>query len=174
MKHLALSWILTSCLLASCSTRAADTCLVGTWKAQGNGAATWMARHMHGMRFDMGMREGELHLLADGRYESRVRLDAKASMDSGESAATHGPISVRSRGRWRAQEDQLTLQPQSQRARGAIDYVTHSGHRLTRPMPVPASDAMHMRYTCRGDTLVTRKYFPGLADPMIQRYLRVH
>ncbi len=168
-----LTLMLACCLLVSCSTRAADTCPVGTWKARGNGAAEWMARHVRGMHVDIGMREGMLQLMADGRYVSGVRLDAKATLREGGAAATHGPMSVQAHGHWRLDGDQLILEPQSQQTRGSIDYVTPTGQKLHRPMPVAAAGAMRMGFTCHGDTLVTRKTFPGMADPMVQRYVRV-
>lgn len=169
-----LTLLLSCSLLVSCSSHAADACLVGTWKARGNGAAEWMARHVPGMHLHMGVREGVLRFAVDGRYTSEVRLDARASMEHGGSAATHGPMSVRTSGHWRTQGDRLTLEPQSQRSQGSIDSIAATGRRARRPLPVAGTRAMRMSYTCRGDTLVTGKTFPGIADPMTQRYVRVH
>lgn len=160
-------------LLASCQTQASEHCLIGTWKARGNGAAEWMARHMHGMRLSMGTRSATLRLDADGTYASGVRLDARAALADGGHAATHGPISTSSKGHWKTEGDRLILEPVSEHADGRIDVVSRSGQRMSRPLPATGHATLRMTYTCRGDTLVTRKTFAGIADPMTQPYIRV-
>jgi hypothetical protein len=172
MKQLTL--LLACGLLASCTTHAADTCLVGTWKAQGNGAAAWMARHMHGMHLHMGVRKATLRLKADGTYASGVRLQARATLADGGSAATHGPMSTSSKGHWHTHGRELILQPQTEQATGSIDFVTRAGRRARRPMPTGNANSMRMTYTCHGDAMDTYKQFPGIADPMTQHYVRVH
>lgn len=166
--------LIASCLALSTTATAGDACLVGTWEAVGDGAGAWMARNLPpGLHVATTWRNGGFRFDADGRYAAHAGLDAQATLSDGSRARTRGPAATASEGRWETEAGHLLLQSGRERAHGAIEAIAPDGTHSTHPLPIAGRGAVQLGYTCSADALVTRKTFPGIADPLVQRYRRV-
>lgn len=164
--------------VAECAGAATlDTCLVGAWRQSGGGAVEWMRRNMPpGTPLPNVNTGAQLTVYnKDGSYWSAPVPDQTTIRLQGSDGNLRidGNLKVKARGRWSVASAMLHLCTDHQTFEGEARITVPGGQSHVLPLPVPeASGPVSFGYRCSGNTLETRKSFPGMADPMVTRFER--
>jgi hypothetical protein len=152
---------------------AVDTCLVGTWKQTGGGAAEWMRQNLKMAQVGAVASNGTLTFNADGTF-STSKVDTKAEVGA-KDAPMHatGQMSGQAGGEWSAAGGMLTLCMTAVSSKGTIELKGPSGEGMKMAMPQMKPAAASMSYTCDGDTLSTVQPMPKNTT-MTTTYTKVH
>ncbi len=158
---------------AECAaTPAIDTCLVGTWKQTGGGAAEWMRQNLKMAQVKAPASNGTLTFNGDGTF-STSKVDSKAEVTA-KDAAVHatGQMSAQAGGKWSAAGGTLTLCMTNVSSSGTIEMKGPSGEGIKMPMPQMKPTNSTMTYTCSGDSFSTVQPMPKNTT-MTTTYTRV-
>jgi hypothetical protein len=157
---------------AACKTAAGDTCLVGTWKQTGGGAADWMHEHMKMAEIKVQSTKGTITFSADGAF-STSKTDSTAEVQAKDAPMQMmGHMTAQGNGQWSAADGTLTLCQAATDAKGTMQLKGPGGKVMNMPMPQMGPSEVTMGYTCAGDTLSTVQQMP-MGSPMTTTYARV-
>jgi hypothetical protein len=158
---------------ADCQTPPSiDTCLVGTWKQTGGGAAEWMRQNLKMAQPTAAPNDGTLTFNADGTF-STSKVDSKAEVAApGTSMHATGQMNAQASGRWSAAGGTLTLCMTSVDSKGSIEIEGPGGKKMKLPMPQMKPANTSMAYACAGATLSTTQPMPKNTT-MTTSYARV-
>jgi len=161
-------------VVAECGeARAIDECLVGEWRSDGTGAAEWMKRNMPPGISIPQSGGGTIVFDADGTYRSSRSGEATHATDAGGRVQARATATNETRGRWSYSDGQLHLCPDVQDMQGEMRIKGPDGDEHVIPMPKEAAPRqMTQAYTCADRELETQITIPGIADPMVVRYVR--
>lgn len=149
-----------------------DTCLVGTWKQTGGGAAEWMRQNLKMAQPIAPPADGTLAFNGDGSF-STSRVNSKAEVTApGTSMRATGEMNAQASGTWSAAGGTLTLCMSSVDSKGSIEIQGPGGKKMKMAMPQMKPANTSMAYTCAGATLSTTQPMPK-DTTMTTSYARV-
>jgi len=149
-----------------------DSCLVGSWKQTGGGAAEWMRQNLKMAQPTAAPSDGTLTFNANGTF-STSKVDSKAEVTAPcTSTRATGQMNAQASGTWSAAGGTLTLCMTSVDSKGSIEIEGPGGKKMKLAMPQMKPANTSMAYSCAGATLSTTQPMPKNAT-MTTSYARV-
>lgn len=164
----------TDSVRADCmNSQAIDTCLVGTWKQSGGGAAEWMRQNLKMAQVSVSASNNMMTLNSDGTFSTaKTESSAHVAAKEGAPVQASGHMTAEAKGQWSAGDGKLNLCVTALDSSGSIQMQGKNGMTTNVPMPPMKPSAAAVTYSCDGDTMSTVQPMPSNST-MTTTYTRV-